>query len=137
MNCTKDFDEININPKALTLAKLDQSSFGLVVRGAIYNSSYMRGGNGFEVLQNLFTDLWANYFAITFIDVTSDSYEIIGSWLNEAFGAFYSGAASQIKYADDFAKQQGLPVAEAMMQIWKIYTYLRSPDYWDPIPSAE
>lgn len=136
-NCTKDFDEININPKALTLAKLDQSSYGLVFRGAIYNSSYMCGGNGFEVLQNLFTDLWANYFATTFIDVTSDSYELIGSWLNEAFGAFYSGAASQIKYAEDFAKQKGLPVEEAMMKIWKIYTYLRYTDLWGPIPYSE
>ena len=41
-SCTKNFDEINTNPKAITLDSLDKSSYGLVAKRAIVYTDYLR-----------------------------------------------------------------------------------------------
>ncbi|MCE5347339.1 MAG: SusD/RagB family nutrient-binding outer membrane lipoprotein [Bacteroidales bacterium] len=136
-SCTKNFDEINTNPKELTVDKLNSASYGYVVRSAIYSPCYLRNGSLMQLGQSLFTDIYANYFATSTPNFLSDRYVLVGSWLNTYFSSFYSGSAPQIKYAEDFARQNGLVREQAMMKIWKVYIYQKYTDLFGPIPYSE
>jgi hypothetical protein len=62
--CTEEFDEINTNPKALTLDKLDQATYGFVFRKAIISPEYCgskTGTNGMQLIQSLHFDVYSNY----------------------------------------------------------------------------
>ena len=137
-SCTEKFDEINTNPKALTLASLDQASYGFVVRKAIVGPSYLQfAGNGMQLLHSLYFDVYANYFATSTPNFLSDRFVMVGSWLNGAFHSFYASEAPQIKYAEDFARAKGLAPELAMMKIWKVYLYDRYTDALGPIPYSQ
>lgn len=136
-SCTKKFDEINTNPKRLTLSSLDLTSYGLVVRRAIYTTCFLRNTNSFQTYQSLFNDVYANYFATTQANFLSDRYIIVGSWANGVFNSFYTQCAPHIKYAEDYAKEKGFLVEEAMMKIWKVYAYSRYTDLFGPIPYSQ
>ncbi|MCE5348216.1 MAG: SusD/RagB family nutrient-binding outer membrane lipoprotein [Bacteroidales bacterium] len=136
-SCTKKFDEINTNPKALTVAELDQSLYGFIVRRAIYGPSYLRNGNGMQTLHSLFFDTYANYFATTTPNFLSDRYVLVASWINGSVNAFYRDCAPQIKYSVDYAKEKGFGVEEAMMTVWKVYCFHRYTDCLGPIPYSQ
>jgi hypothetical protein len=134
-SCTDEFDEINTNPKALTLASLDQASYGFVFKKSIMGPSYLQGaGNGMQLIHSLYFDIYANYWATTTPNFLSDRYVMVGSWLNGAFHSFYSSEAAQIKYSEDFARQAGLNNEKAMAKIWKVWCYHRYTDALGPIP---
>ncbi len=136
-SCTKNFDEINTNPKALTVSSLDMASYGLVVRRAMYYTCYLRNSGGMQTFHSLFGDVYANYFATTAPNFLSDRYVLVGSWLNGSFVAFWNNAAVHIKYAIDFAKENELAEEEAMMKIWRVYAYMRYADSYGPIPYSQ
>jgi hypothetical protein len=136
-SCTENFDEINTNPKTLTVGNLNMDSYGYVVRNAIYGPCYLKNGCDMQDIHSLMFDVFANYFATTNPTFTSDRYELVGDWLDAGLSTFYSECAPQIKYAEDFARENGLAVEEAMMKIWKIYIYQRYTDAWGPIPYSQ
>ena len=137
-SCTDEFDEINTNPKALTLASLDQASYGFVFKKSIMGPSYLQSaGNGMQLIHSLYFDIYANYWATTTPNFLSDRYVMVGSWLNGAFNSFYSGEAAQIKYSEDFARQAGLNNEKAMAKIWKVWCYHRYTDALGPIPYSQ
>lgn len=140
-SCTKDFDEINTNPKSLTLASLNQASYGFVVRKAFYAPNWMGRGSSeagpFQLLHSLYFDIYANYWATTTPNFLSDRYVMVGSWLNGAFNDFYANEAPQLKYSEDFARANSLQPELAMMKIWKVYIYSRYTDCLGPIPYSQ
>ncbi len=137
-SCTKNFDEINTNPKALTLASLNQASYGFVVRKAIVGPEYLQAaGNGMQLIHSLYFDIYANYWATTTPNFLSDRYVMVGSWLNGAFNSFYASEAPQIKYAVDFARANSLDPEFAMMKIWQVFIYDRYTDALGPIPYSK
>lgn len=133
-SCTKDFDEINTNPKAITVASLDQSSFGYVAKRAIVYTSYLRNSTGMQTYHSLFGDVYANYFATTHPNFLSDRYVLVGSWLNGSFNSFYSNAAPPIQFCVDFANEKGLAVEEAIMKIWRVNAFAKYADSFGAIP---
>jgi hypothetical protein len=137
-SCTEKFDEINTNPKALTLASLNQASYGFVVRKAIVGPEYLQAaGNGMQLLHSLYFDIYANYWATTTPNFLSDRFVMVGSWLNGAFNSFYASEAPQMKYAVDFARANSLDPEFAMMKIWQVYIYNRYTDALGPIPYSQ
>ncbi|MBY5959500.1 SusD/RagB family nutrient-binding outer membrane lipoprotein [Membranicola marinus] len=135
-SCTEDFDEINTDPKSLTTDNLDLSSYPLVVAGALYNPLYMGQDNrgAFQLGHSLFADIYANYFATTAPNFDSDKFILVGGWLNGAYNNFYSRSFPSIKYAEDYAVENGLDIENAMMKTWRVFAYHRVTDYWGPIP---
>ncbi len=134
--CTEEFDEINTNPKAITLDKLDQSNYGFIVRKALISPLYCAsttGSNGMQLIQSLHFDVYSNYWATTTPNFLSDRNVMVGSWQNGMFNAFYAGEAAQIKYMEDFARKAGLKGELAVAKIWKVYIYLRYTDLLGPI----
>lgn len=135
-SCTEDFDEINTNPKALTLDQLDAASFGFVFRKSIISPSYCGnkwGTNGMQLIQSLHFDVYSNYWATTTPNFLSDRNVMVGSWQNGMFNAFYASEAPQIKYVEDFTRAADLKPELAMAKIWKVYIYQRYTDLLGPI----
>lgn len=132
--CTDRFDEINTNPKSITVDGLDQASYGLVVKKAFYSAVFYGDVMPFLRGHAAFTDLYANYQAHTHPDFFSDSFVLNGAWLDVFFKGFYSNAAPQIKYVEDFATQNNYAIEAAMMKVWKVYAYHKITDFWGPIP---
>lgn len=135
-SCTDDFDEINTNPKTLTAGNLDLSSYPLIVAGAMYNPLYLGLDNrgAFQLGHSLFADIYANYFATTAPNFDSDKFILVGSWINGAYSSFYSRTFPSIKYAEDYAIENGLDIENAIMKTWRVFAYHRVTDYWGPIP---
>lgn len=138
-SCTDDFTELNTDPKNLTVDQLSQSEFGGVVKAALYSPIFLpASGNGaFQLTQSLFSDIYAGYFATTAPNFDSDRFTLVGSWLNGAFNYFYGTAAPQIQYAEEFAAENGYELENAMMKVWRVWSYHQVTDFWGPIPYSE
>lgn len=136
LGCTSDFDEINTNPKALTDDVVDASLIGLAFSQAQYNTV-----NGlhwrFQISQNLFSDLYCQYFATTQSNFDSDRYVQVGRWSDLCWGSFYGQAAPNIKFVEDFTAENELTLQNAMAKVWRAYGYQRMTDYYGSIPYSE
>jgi hypothetical protein len=134
--CTDDFDELNTDPKNLTVDKLDQGSFGLVAAAAMYFPVHvgLNDRGSFQLAHSLFADIYANYMATTAPNFDSDKFTLVGRWLDGAYVDFYRDAAPQIKYVEDYSADNGLNVENAIFKVWRVFAYHRMTDYWGPIP---
>lgn len=134
--CTDDFDELNTDPKNLTVDNLDQGSFGLVAAAAMYFPVHvgLNDRGSFQLAHSLFADIYANYMATTAPNFDSDKFTLVGRWLDGAYVDFYRDAAPQIKYVEDYSAENGLNVENAIFKVWRVFAYHRMTDYWGPIP---
>ncbi len=134
-SCTDDFEEINTDPLALTADKVDASLIGLAFAQTQYNTI-----NGvhwrFQISQNLFSDLYAQYYATTQSNFDSDRYLQVGRWSDLCWSSFYGQAAPNTKFVEDFTMSEGNEdlVGNAVAKIWRVYGYHRITDYYGPIP---
>ncbi|MBK8501401.1 MAG: SusD/RagB family nutrient-binding outer membrane lipoprotein [Saprospiraceae bacterium] len=137
--CTDNFDELNTNPKSLTVDKLDQGTFGLAAAPAFYFPVHVgvNDRGSFQLAHSLFADIYANYMATTAPNFDSDKFTLVGRWLNGVYVDFYADAAPQIKYVVDFSADNGFAVENAIFKVWKVFAYHRTTDYWGPIPYSQ
>jgi len=123
-SCTKDFEELNTNPGALTAANVDVTLLGQGFARSQYTA--MHGLHWrYQISANLFADLYAQYFATTAANFDSDRYVEVGRWIDLCWGSFYGQAAPGIKFVEDFAAEQGLAGEGALAKIWKVQSYHR------------
>lgn len=133
--CTEDFEEINTNPLSLSTSKLADSQVLQAQAFAQAQYTSMMGLHWrFQISQNLFSDLWAGYYATTAVGFDSDRFTQVGRWADLAWGSFYGIAAPQVKLVEDLARENGNPVGEAMAKVIRVNSYHRITDYWGPIP---
>ncbi|MDH5603128.1 MAG: SusD/RagB family nutrient-binding outer membrane lipoprotein [Cyclobacteriaceae bacterium] len=134
--CTEKFDEINTDPLALTADKVNASLIGLAFAQTQYNTV-----NGvhwrFQISQNLFSDLYCQYFATTQSNFDSDRYTQVGRWSDLCWSSFYGEAAPNIKFVEDFTAENGFDVQNAVAKVWRVYGYHRITDYYGPVPYSE
>jgi len=134
--CTDDFDDINTNPLALTADKVDASLIGLAFAQAQYNTV-----NGvhwrFQISQNLFSDLYCQYYATTHPNFPSDRYTQVGRWSDLCWTSFYGQAAPNIKFTEDFTAENSLTVQNAVAKVWRVFGYHRITDYYGPVPYSQ
>jgi hypothetical protein len=138
ISCTKDFEEINTNPLSLGTDKLEASPLlqGQALAHAQYTS--MMGLHWrFQISQNLFSDLWAGYYATTATGFDSDRFTQVDRWAGLAWGSFYGVSAPQIKLVEDLANKTGNKVGEAIAKVVKVNAYHRITDYWGPVPYSQ
>lgn len=134
-SCTEDFEELNTQPNALIADNLDASQLGMSFAHAQYTGMF--GPTSFQIVQNLFADIFAQYFATTAQNFDSDRYVEVGSWINSAWNVHYNGGARSIKFVEDFTAANDLPLQNAFIKIWKVQVYHRITDYWGPIIYSE
>lgn len=130
--CTEDFEELNTQPNVLIADNVDASLLGQAFAQAQYTS--MHGLHWrFQISENLFSDLYCQYFATTAANFDSDRYVEVGRWIDLAWSSFYGQAAPQIKFVEDLSAENGLDVQNALAKIWKVQAYHRQTDYWGPV----
>ena len=134
--CTSDFEELNTRPDALVASNVDVSLLGLAFAQAQYFSMFGPPGP-FQIGENLFSDIYAQYFATTQPNFDSDRYVEVGRWINSGWNNFYASAAPQIKFTEDFAAENGLTLENAVAKVWKVQAYHRITDYWGPTIYSE
>ncbi len=135
--CTKDFEEINTNKRVL--AELDKATIGNVYAYCQYHG--LMNGWAFQTSQNLFADLYAQYYSNIQTKFPSDRYILVGGWLDGAWRNFYRDAAANLAVimdktdAEKYPEEaKGMETQHALLQIWKVFMYQRISDYWGPIP---
>jgi len=136
--CTEDFDELNTDPLVLDIGKIEDSP---VLQGQAFGQAQYTSVNGlhwrFQISQNLFSDIWAQYYATTASGFDSDRYVQVGRWADLAWSSFYGQSAPQIKLVEDLSEANGNQVGNAMAKILRVHAYHRITDYWGPIPYSE
>ena len=138
LGCTNDFEEVNTNPRALTedFLRSNPSNLELAFGQAQYYS--MNGLHWrFQISQNLFSDLWCQYYATTAVGFDSDRYTQVGRWADLAWGSFYGQAAPQIKLVENLTAEAGEDALNAVAKVWRVHAYHRMIDYWGPVPYTE
>lgn len=138
-SCTDDFDEINTNPLALTADKVDASLIGLAFARAQHRGMYGAGvgGGGYQIAQNLFADIYCQYFALTHPNFPSDRYVQVGRWSDSAWRSFFGDGAASIDFVEKFTAENSLTTQNAVAKIWKVYAFHRMTDFWGPIPYSQ
>lgn len=130
--CTEDFEELNTRPDALIASNVDGSLLGQgFARGQYFTMHGLHWR--FQISENLFSDLYCQYFATTAANFDSDRYVEVGRWIDLAWTSFYGQAAPNIKFVEDFTAENGLVLEEAINKVWKVQAYHRQTDYWGPI----
>ncbi len=130
-SCTEDFEELNTRPDALIADQLDVGLLGKAFAQGQY-FSMMGESWRFQIAENLFSDLFAQYFATTAANFDSDRHVEVGRWIDLAWSSFYGQAAPQLKLVEDQTAALGLTVENAVAKVWRVQAYHRITDYWGP-----
>lgn len=127
--CTKKFDDINTPKNAISVDKIDGSLIGQAFAQAQWSTL----AGQYQVGQNLYADVYAQYFATTHINFNSDQFMEVGAWTNIWFNYYYSTPATQLHFVETFTANNNLPVANAVAKVWKVILYHRISDYFGPV----
>jgi hypothetical protein len=136
VGCTENFEELNTKPDVLLADNLD---IGLL--GQAFANGQMRamtgapggGAGNYQTGQNLFADIYAQYFANTATNFDSDRHVQVGGWTNGSWNYFYGQAAPVIKFVEDFTAANNLPLENAFAKVLKVQAYHRYTDYYGPV----
>ena len=129
--CTGDFDEINTSKTALT--ELTEEELPYLFARAQQQASYSAGT--YQTAQNLFADLYAEYYATTTANFQSDRYYMHPTWIDSHWNPIYTQVAPQLKKL--FEEVDPTSSEYALASIWWVYSFHRVTDYYGPIPYFE
>jgi hypothetical protein len=135
--CTEKFEDLNTDKTKLT--SIDRSAVGNAFAAAQWRGVF--GDRGpFQLMESLFADLHAQYYANVAINFPSDRNVMVGNWLNGAWGNFYGQQIPPLLVVLDATKPGGTaadPGIYAIASIWKVQMYLPMTDYWGAIPYSK
>jgi hypothetical protein len=127
-SCTQDFEELNTDKTKLTV--LTSTELPYLFSKAQSASSYAFWR--YQVAQNLFSDLYSQYFATSATYFPSDRYTIRFDWLQWHWIPIYTEAVPQLK---TLLKETDANSAEnALAKIMWVYAFHRLTDYYGPVP---
>lgn len=131
-SCTKKFDTLNTPTDVIVADKVDASLLGQAFAQCQYSGMF---GHAYEwqQAQNLYADLYAQYFGTSADYFDSDQYLEIKDWSSVAWDYFYGVAAPQLYFVENNTKKNNMPVENAIAKIWRVELYHRITDYWGPI----
>jgi len=131
--CTDDFTDINTNQRVLS--DIDLATIGNVYAKVQYDG--LMSGWNFQISQNLFADLYSQYYSNWQTKFNTDRNLLNRDWLGYAFNGFYGNCGKNLAVVlekTDPAVAPGLEKQYALAQIWKVFAYQRQTDYWGPVP---
>ena len=126
--CTDKFEEINTNKTKLVT--LTSTELPYLFSKAQSASSF--AGGTYQIAQNLFADLYSQYYATTATYFPSDRNVIRFDWLQGGWTAIYTQTVPQLR-----ALEEGYATGtaeRALADIWWVYSFHRLTDYYGPIP---
>lgn len=128
VSCTDDFEELNTDKTKLTV--LGSAEYPYLFSKAQSASSYAFWR--YQVAQNLFSDLYSQYFALTATYFPSDRYVMRFDWLQWHWIPIYTEAVPQLKTLLNETDPNS--PENALAKIMWVYTFHRVTDYYGPIP---
>ncbi|MBC9794937.1 SusD/RagB family nutrient-binding outer membrane lipoprotein [Sinomicrobium sp. FJxs] len=139
--CTKDFDELNTDPKGLTVDALDASNIGKLFSQTNYTvMSHSPVGTTpsiFQVTDALFPDYYAQYFATTQPRFPSDRHTIVGGWNDSAWRSTFEQSAPALRLLVEKTEELGFTKENAIAKVWEVFQFHRLTDYYGPVPYSE
>lgn len=127
-SCTGDFAEINNSPIQLT--ELSETELPYLFSRALQQASYQAGT--YQTAQNLFADLYAQYYATTTPNFQSDQYFMHPTWINSHWNPIYTQVVPQLKTL--FEQTDPASAEYALASIWWVFSFHRLTDYYGPVP---
>ena len=127
-SCTKDFDKINTNPNSI-------AKVGPAERPFLFTQSInwaVSAGDDYQVAQNLFADLYSQYWANATTYFTSDRYGFTGWWIDQSFSGWYVKAVPGLFDIMRFSDTQS--PEHALASVMWVYMFHNITDVWGPIP---
>ena len=126
--CTETFTDLNTNKTKLTT--LGEAEYPYLFSKAQSAASYPF--DNYQVAQNLFADLYAQYYATTATYFPSDRYVVRMDWLTAHWNQPYTQVVPQLKTLLD--RTDKASPENALASIMWVYTFHRVTDYYGPIP---
>ncbi len=126
--CTDKFEDMNTNKTKLTTLSKDEYPFLFSKAQSASSYAFWR----YQVAQNLFSDLYSQYFAITATYFPSDRYTMRMDWLQWHWRPIYTEAVPQLKTL--LTETPATSSENALASIMWVYTFHRVTDYYGPIP---
>lgn len=134
--CTRNFRELNTRPDALLTENLNGALLGQAFAQSQFAA--MNANWTYEISQNLFADVFSQFFSLTQPNFDSDRYVEVKDWANAAWNfPFYGSAAMQLKLVEDISAKNALALENALAKVWKVHSYQRITDYWGPVIYSE
>lgn len=133
IGCTKNFDEINTRTDVVDANNISLSMLGQAFAQGQYYGCFA-SITSFQVLHNLYTDQWVQYYTTTHPNFFSDQFQENGVWTGQyGWDQIYSIPGPQIKYVIDFTQENNMPVENAIAKVWRTYFFSILTDRWGPI----
>lgn len=126
--CTSKFEDLNTDKTKLSV--LGKNEYPFLFSKAQSASSYAFWR--YQVAQNLFTDLYSQYFATTATYFPSDRNVIRMDWLQWHWRPIYTEAVPQLKTL--LTETDPSSAENALASIMWVYSFHRVTDYYGPIP---
>jgi hypothetical protein len=126
--CTKDFESKNTNPGKVIIITSQEIPF--MFSKAQAAASYT--GGDYQVAQNLFADLYAQYFATTATYFPSDRYVMRFDWVRTHWANHYTQVVPQLQKIFSFKEKTSAEYALARI-VW-VFSFHRLTDYYGPVP---
>jgi hypothetical protein len=129
-SCTKRFESINNDPSSLTsVGKLEFGyMFSRAESAACMNQGY------YQTVQNLYADIYAQYFALN-SDFSTDRYVIKDGWLPRLGIVTYVFTVPQLKTIID--NSDSTSGETALANIMWVYAFHHLTDYFGPVAYFE
>lgn len=126
--CTEHFEEMNTSKTKLTSLGKDELPF--LFSRAEQQASY--AGGTYQIAQNLFADLYAQYFATSATYFPSDRYVMRFDWLTGHWNPIYTQVVPQLKTI--MSSVEPGSAEYALADIMWVFAFHRLTDYYGPIP---
>ncbi|TDB65096.1 SusD/RagB family nutrient-binding outer membrane lipoprotein [Arundinibacter roseus] len=127
-SCTDKFEEMNTSKTKLTTLGKDELPF--LFSRAEQQASY--AGGTYQIAQNLFADLYAQYFATSATYFPSDRYVMRFDWLTGHWNPIYTQVVPQLKTLLNSTDANSSE--NALANIMWVFAFHRLTDYYGPIP---
>jgi hypothetical protein len=126
--CTSEFDELNTSKTQL--ASLGKNEYPFLFSKAQTEASYAFWK--YQVAQNLFADLYAQYYATTATYFPSDRNVIRMDWMQWHWRPIYTDCMPQLKVL--LNETEAGSAENALASIMWVYAFHRLTDYYGPVP---
>jgi hypothetical protein len=94
-------------------------------------------GVDYQQAQNLYADIYAQYFALTQTAFATDRFSIVQQWLNFQWISTYVRTMPALATIIKETKTPETKALNAIARIWKVFVVHRSTDYFGPIPYSK
>ncbi|RYZ47140.1 MAG: SusD/RagB family nutrient-binding outer membrane lipoprotein, partial [Sphingobacteriales bacterium] len=124
-SCTKKYTEINSDPSKITTITSGELPF-------LFTRALHGAFSSYQTDQNLFADLYAQYYANTSVNFATDRLAVQHAWSDAVYTVTYSAVMPQLQIIMQNV-EPGSP-EYALCNIWWVFTFHRVTDYFGPIP---